>query len=120
MPVPNLFLGLLDSCQHDATLEREAQKNGQKPKLAGVVIPDIPMYNQFYPLSRWSTQRYRGPYTSIQNTQDMVNQLWQISNAAQTPIDFLSISGHGNVPPWGTTYSWFRIGSDEVTLQVLQ
>jgi hypothetical protein len=51
----------------------------------------------------------------------MVNQLLQISSAAQAPIDFLSISGHGNTPGvLGSPQSFFLIGSDRVTLQVLQ
>jgi hypothetical protein len=118
MPVPNLFLGLA-GC-HD-TLGAEAKKKGQNPKLAVFVIPDTDPANGFYGTSRTSTTWFRGPYTTIQNTRDMVNQLWQISGAAQAPIDFLSISGHGNTPGFlGSPQSFFMIGSDKVTLQVLR
>ncbi len=120
MPLLNLFLGLI-GC-HD-TLEAETERNGQKPKLAVFIIPDAggPEHSAYYWLSRWSTNRSRGAYTTIENTQGMVDQLWQISAAAQAPIDFLSISGHGNTPGiGGTSVSKFLIGTDEVNLQVLQ
>src|SRR5687767_9621139 len=113
----NIFLGLL-GCH--ATLKSEEQRKG-KVALAVFVIPDKDPLLWYYPQSRYTTEKFRGDVTTITNTHDMVNQLLQISQNAQAKIDFLSITGHGAATGvLGAPYGAFLIGTDVVTLPVLE
>ena len=114
----NLLISLL-ACHN--TMKEEERKYG-KIGLSVFVMPtaEINGFNQYYAYSKSATERSRGPITPITDTRDMVNQLLQIQRQQQAQIDFLSITAHGTATYLGSWEGVFLIGSDKITLSVLQ
>ena len=114
----NFLISLL-GCHN--TMKEEERKHG-KIGLSVFVMPTTELngFNKYYKYSKSATEKSRGPVTPITDTRDMVNQLLQIQRQRQAQIDFLSITAHGTATYLGSWEGVFLIGSDKVTLSVLQ